>query len=535
MAGTLAGARTRIVDPVRYAALTRADAARIQRFTGSTLAVALDAQGPMTERLVTLADGLVDLARDVNAYADGGGDAAFARVVAGVDRGWEDLIALQRLLRPPDEQLGATIARGRSFTVEATTERAYVLTVGPFASADEALTAAQRIGTVEDVARSSPFVIRVGTYGDQAAAAGASKGLADKGFTGFVSDETRYRFTRGDVVPDAELWREPERVFDTWGSARRVAVSPNAAWVATGSDDGTVAIFTGDGTLRSLPKFNAGVAFLAFSDDSKWLMGGGQTMANFILPQGVSVGSQVDLPSPAQQLVYVPRAYYFAAVARAAGDEQGTGGVVVGRAPDGAPLRSFPIRTPSTGGSLAVTRKGELYIATDSNSGDTDVEVLDLTRDRTMRGVLRVPGALKVLAIDPGGVLGAAMTDKGVYRFGPHDTDPAKTLTRISDPVVDLAFGYDGTLYLLSKTQLSAHDLRGELLWKTPLVDARRLVIAQRPVVLDAAGDLIAFDRSGQIDDLGVTGNVVDVAASPDGGRLAVLTDTSRALIFKLP
>jgi hypothetical protein len=132
-------------------------------------------------------------------------------------------------------------------------------------------------------------------------------------------------------------------------------------------------------------------------------------------------------------------------------------------------------------------------------------------------------------------VLGAVMTDKGVYRFGPHDTDPAKTLVRISDPVMDLAFGLDGTLYLLTKTRLSAHDLRGELLWSTSLIDGRRLIIAKRPVVLDAADRLLVFSGKGVMEELGVSGSVQDVAASPDGQRVAVLSDGKRALLFKLP
>lgn len=513
----------------------RSTVAGIQRFSGSTLSATLDAAGPLRERLVTLADGLVDLSRDASAYVDGGDTAVFARVTAGVARSWEDLRALQRLLRPADDDLSRTIARGSAFVVDPRSDRVTTVTVGPFASASEADAAAKRIGTVEMVARTSPFVIRVGTYADAKAADLALTALTAKGFTGLRVDEQRFTFTRSGPAPETELWREPERVFDTWGLARRVAVSPGASWVATGSDDGTIAIFSGDGTLRSLPRFTAGVAHLAFSDDGRWLMGGGQTLANFILPQGTAVGTQVRLPSPAQQLVYVPRSYYFAAIAKGpTGDPAGGAGVLAGRAPDGAPLASFPLTTPAAGGALAATRAGELYVATNSK-GDTDIEVLALSRDRQMRGVLRVPGEVRALAVDPGGSLGAVMTDKGVYRFGPHDTDPARTLARIADPVVDIAFGLDGTLYLLTKTRLSAHDLRGERLWSVPLVDARRLVVATRPVVLDGADRLLAFTSKGAAEDLGTSGTVQDVAASPDGRRVAVLADGRRALLFKLP
>jgi hypothetical protein len=536
LAGSLSGQRVYAVDPVRYAAVARATAARIQRFSGNALAATLEASGPVKERVITLADGLVDLARGASAYADGGDPAQLASVTGAVARSWDDLRALTQYLRPKDEDLARTISRGSSFVVTAKPQHVWGITVGPFATSAEADSAAKRIGTVEQVARSAPFVIRVGTYPDKKSSDTASAQLTAKGFTGLVVEEDRFTFSRSGPLPDVELWREPERVFDTWGAARRVAVATNAAFIATGSDDGTVAVFSGEGALRSLPRFNAGVAYLAFSDDARWLFGGGQTLANFLLPQGTPVGGQVKLPSPAQQVVYVPKAYYFASVSKGAtGEPSGGPGVVAGRAPDGAPLLSFPITIPSSGGALATTRAGELYIATNSGKGETDVEVLDLTRDRTMRGVLKVPGEYRALAIDPGGVLGAVMTDKGVFRFGPHDSDPAKTLVRIADPVMDLAFGLDGTLYLLSKNKLAAHDLRGELLWSTPLIDGRRLIIAKRPVVLDAADHLLVFSGRGSMDDLGISGSVQDVAASPDGQRVAVLSDGRRAVLFKIP
>jgi hypothetical protein len=535
MAGSLSGLRVYVVDPARYAQVARAAAARIQKFTGNALSAALDSRGPVKDRVVALSDGLVDLGRAASAYSDGGDPAMFAKVVAGVARGWEDLRALHRVVRPSDEEVARIIARGVTFTVEAVPTPVAVVTAGPFASAAEADAAAKRLGNVEQVSRAAPFTVRIGTFPDRKAADAAVAAAGAKGVSATLSEEDRFTFKRGLAVPEAELWREPERLFDVHPQARRVAVSVNAAFVATGSDDGTVGIFTGEGTLRSLPRFHAGVSHLAFSEDNRWLMGGGQTLGNFQLPQGTPIGGQTRMPSPTQQLVYVPRANYFAAISKGpTGEPPGGPGLVAGRAPDGAPILSFPITAPASGGALAVTKAGELWIATNAK-GETDVEVLDLTRDRTMRGVLTVPGEVRALAIDPNGLLGAVITDKGVYRFGPKDVDPKRTLTRIADAVVDLGFGRDGTLYLLTKTRLSAHDLRGETLWSTPLIDARRLVMAKRPIVLDAADRLMVFSEKGAIDDLGVSGNVLDVSASPDGARLAVLNDARRAYVYKLP
>jgi sporulation related protein len=537
LAGTLGGRRTYVVDQDRYAQVVQTTSASIQRFSAAALSATIDRAGPLRDRLVALADGLVDLSRDATAYADGSDPEVFARVTADVARSWDDLRALQRTGRPVDDELAKTIGRGSSFVVESTSKKVFAITVGPYANAAEADAAVKKIGTVELVSRVSPFVVRVGTYADQKTADTAMASLSGKGFTGLRTEETKVTFTRTGPSPDVELWREPERVFDTWGNARRVAISPNALWVATGSDDGTVAIFTGDGVLRSLPKFNAGVSQLVFSEDARWLMGGGQTLASFILPQGTAVGSMVRLASPAQQVVYVPTAYYFAAIAKGpTGEPSGGSGVLTGRAPDGQPLSVFPIEAPAAGGALAATASGELYIATTSRGTNvTDIEVLNLAKDKQMRGVLTVPGQVQELAVDRSGILGAVQTDQGLYRFGPHDADPKKTLFRMSEGVKDFAFGPGGRLYTLEKGRITARDLRGEAVWSAPLVDGRRLVIASRPVVLDAAGRLLVFDDKGQSDDLGVSGNVQDVSASADGQRVAVLTEGRRALIFKLP
>ncbi|OGO74361.1 MAG: hypothetical protein A3G84_05330 [Chloroflexi bacterium RIFCSPLOWO2_12_FULL_71_12] len=530
LAGTLTGARTHIVSPDRYASVVRDSAVNIQRFTGKALEATLDTAGPIHERLVTLADALVEVSRAADQYADGGDPAIFAEVVDGVARGWDDVLALARLIRPEDPELLATIARGSSFAVQAKAAPAYGLTVGPFASSAEAQAAADRIGTVERVSSEAPFVVRVGTYADRAAGEAAVTALSVKGFSGLLAEEQRFTFSRSGPAPDDELWSEPESVFDTWGSARRVAVAPDAKWVVTGSDDGTIAVFTGDGVLRSLPRFHAGVAHLTFSDDGAWVMGGGITLVNFILPEGVGIGVPVRLPSPATQILYVPAANYFAAVAAADGEV-----VIAGRAPDGVPLGGpFPIRKPGNGGALAANGAGEMYFAW-SESGATEIDVLNMAGDRQVQGVMRLPGTVSRLVVSRDGAHGAVMTDQGVYRFGPHAPDPSSTLKRIGDPVREIAIDAEGTLYLLTQTKITAFSGSGETLWSSQLVDGRRLVIAARPVVLDGAERLLTFSPSGDVEDLGTRGTVQDIAASPDGKRIAVLAEGRRAQIFKLP
>lgn len=528
LAGTLTGARTHVVSIPRYSSVVRDSAANIQRFTGNALGATLDASGPVRDRVVTLADTLVDVSRSSTRYADGRDPAAFAEVVGGVRQAWQDVDSLARLVRPADPDLLATIKRGSSFLVAATPGKVYPLTVGAFASSAEANDAARRIGTVEGVSTEAPFVVRVGTYSDRAAGEAEMAKLSVKGFTGVLGEEERYRFGRSGPVPDAELWREPERVFDTQGGARRVAIASKAAYVVAGSDDGSVAIFTGDGVLRQLPRLLAGIAILVFNDDGYWVMGGGITLRNFLLPApGGPQGEPVVMPTPTSEIVYVPGANYFAAVAKG----NGGGGVIAGRSPDGVRLVDpFPIRVPDAGAAIAANGWGQLFFAT-SEAGTTQINVVI---DRNVHGVLRLPGNVSDLVMDREGTHGAVMTDQGVYRFAPRSTDPSGSLRRVGDPVRQIGIGADGTLYLMTQTKITALEPSGEVDWTSALVDGRRLVVADRPVVLDGADRLLTFSPGGIVEDLGTSGTILDVAASPDGRHIAVLADGS-AQIFRLP
>ncbi|HEX4744317.1 MAG TPA: hypothetical protein VFW12_06565 [Candidatus Limnocylindria bacterium] len=539
LVGSLTGQRDRVVSTERYSTVARDAVREINSIASETVAVTADTEGPIRERLVALADRLTLLGRDVTAYADGGDAAALARVVEGVSAGWERLRELSVAI-PGDADLQRTLTRGTSFVVTARTVRVFALTVGPYATQADADAAARRIGQVESVTRASPFVVRVGTYPDRAAADAAAAALVPKGFaTSSVSEEQQHAFARSGRAPDVELWREPARFFDTAGGARRVAVSPDGAWLATGSDDGTVAIFSGDGQLRALPKFNAGIAHLVFSDDSAWLFAGGVTLANLRVPSGAAFGTTLRLPNAATQAVFVPAARAFAASSRGpTGLPGGGGGLVAGRAPDGATLGApFPLITPAAGSVLAASVAGELYIATPASGGaGTDIEVFRVGAERFPRGIVRLPGTVRSLAIDPTGTRAAALTDQGVVRFGPRDGDPAKTVSTVAPAAArEIAFGADSALYVLEPTRLLALEPTGQPRWTAALTDGRRLVAAKRIIVLDGTERLLALDAAGRPEELGTGGTIQDISASADGVRVAALVDARRAVLFTLP
>lgn len=539
LVGGLSGQRERVVAHDRYSTVARDAVRAMNAIASETVAATVDRDGPVRDRLIALADRLTLLGRDVSAYADGGDRAALARVVEGVTAGWERLRELSVAI-PGDADLQRTLARGTSFGVTARTERVFALSVGPYATQADADAAARRAGQVEGVTRAAPFVVRVGTYPDRASADAAAAALVPKGFvTSAVTEEQRHTFARSGPLPDVELWREPARVFDTAGAARRVAVSPDGAWIATGSDDGTVAIFSREGVLRSLPRFNAGVAHLVFADTGEWLLAGGLTLATLRVPSGVANGTVIRLPSPASQAVFVPAARAFVASSRGpTGQAAGGPGSIAGRAPDGAVLGApFPLVTPAAGSILAASGAGDLLIATPAPGGaGTDIEVFRVGAERLPRGIVRLPGTVRSLVVDVTGTRAAALTDQGVVRFGPRDADPSGTVSTVAPPAArEIAFGADSALYVLEPTRLLALEPTGQQRWTATLTDGRRLVAAKRVIVLDGTERLIALDATGRTDELGVGGTVQDVAASADGLRVAALVDGRRAVLFTLP
>lgn len=531
LVGGLLGEKVRAVSGDRYATIARSQAAVVKTNTTRVVAATVETVGPVRDRLVALADGLTDLSRDALAYADVRDPAALSRVVAGVDRGWASLRELASVL-PADPALRAAIDRGTSIKSTASSKQIFTLTVGPYGSADEATTAAKKIGANATAATESPFAVRVGPYADRAAAEKAATTLEAQKITAVVSEEAVYAFARGGAVPDAELWREPERAINVQGLARKIALSTDAALIATGSDDGFLGLFTRDGALRALPKFNAGVNQLAFTDNGRFLMGGGQVLTNLVMPTpNDTVGVPVRLSGAAQSLVYVPGVDVFAVSSGGDG-----GGVIGGRTPDGVPISApFPIGLPPTGGLLAASDNGDLFMAFQT-SGGYEVRVFRPGVERSPKGVLRVPGVGRAFAIDPAGKFGAAVTDQGTFRFQVNAADPTKSITKLTTAVRDVEFARDGTLYLLDAQRVLAVDGEGVTRWTTPVVDGRRIAVGLRAVVLDGSDRLIALDpKTGGIDELAAVGQIQDLVVSRDGRWVGLVAEAKRAVLFRLP
>jgi hypothetical protein len=531
LVGALNGDKVRTVNADRYATVAHAQAALITANTTKVVAASVDTVGPVRDRLVALADGLTDLSRNALAYSDGRDPAALSRVFSGVERGWASLRELASVMTA-DATLRAATDRGTSFVSTATSKQRFTLTVGPFSTADEAAATAKDIGADATAAAQSPFIVRVGPYADRAAADKAATALAAKKITAIVGDDVVYAFARSGEVPDAELWREPERSIDTRALARTIALSQDAALIATGSDDGFLALHTRDGVLKALARFNAGVNQLAFSDNARFLIGGGQVLSNFVMPApNDSVGAPMRLTGAAQSLVYVPGVDIFAA--SAGGSE---GGVIGGRTPDGVPLSDpFPIGLSSPGGLLAASDNGDLFFAWQT-SGGYEVKMFRPGVDRATKGVLRVPGIGRAFAVDRSGTYGAAVTDQGTYRFQVNAADPTKSLTRITTPVRDVEFARDGTLYLLDAQRVLAVGAEGSTLWTTPLIDGRRIAVGLRAVVLDGTDRLVALDpKTGAIDQLAPIGQIQDLVVSRDGRWVGLIAEARRAVLFRLP
>jgi hypothetical protein len=525
LAGGLNGERIRSVDPERYATIARAQAQVIADNTTKIIAAVVDTNGPVRDRLVSLADALGTLRRDALAYADAKNVESFARILSDVDQNWALLRQIQSLLKD-DGILDQTISRGTSMKTTATPGKRALVTIGPYAGAAEAAEVAREFGSAGTSTTESPFVVRI-TFPDRAQADAKAADLQRHGTPAIVIDQTAFAFTRSGAAPDVELWREPERFIDTHAAARKIALSGNAGLVATGSDDGFMTVFTNDGVLRALPKANAGVNQLVFTDDGSFLMGGGQLLSTWMMPTPTfTVGEPMRLTGAPASAVYVPSANAFFASSE---------GIIGGRAPDGAVLSEpFPIVTPNAAAILAASDKGELFIGVQVPQG-FEIRVLRVGVTKFQAGILRVPGIGKAFAVDRSGSWGAVSTDQGTYRFSIKSADPTKSLVRIGATSRDVEFGADATLYVMEAQKLTAMSPEGAVRWAQPLIDGRRIAIGKRAVVLDGTDKLVTFaPDDGALDLLAPVGDIQDLVVSKDGKWVGVIADARRAVLFKL-
>ena len=538
LAGALSGQQTRTVAAARYGTVMRGTAATISTFNATVLAATLDRTGPIREKLVPLADGLSDLARDGQSYADGGDPAAFARVITDVGAGWQRLRDLSTTL-PKDDALQSTIARGMSFVVTSKSSTQSTITTGPYSTSAEAKQALQRMGSPLNgsFSQTAPFVVRIGPYADRPGADAASAGLTKQGVINIVSDEASYAFARSGPLPNAELWREPSRVLEVRATSRKIGLSSDGSWVVTGSDDGYAALFNPKGVLTALPQSYAGMSVLQFSvdGDHQTFAVGGQVVTFLAVPTGQNIGDGMRFTGAATQMLFVPSTRVFVAASTGSTGLPGGGpGLIGGRTADGEPLGDpFPIVTPAAGARLAASDAGDVYVGTTSG-GAFDVEVFRPGTDSALKAVARVEGVGTALAVDRSAQFAAAVTDQGTFRFAVAESKAR--LTRVAGPVRDVAFATDGTLYALDQTSLLAIGPNGAVKWTAPLVDGRRLVVGRRAVVLDGTDKVLAFNPAdGTVEELGTGGTINDVTMSRDGRVVGVIVDSRRAVLFTLP
>ena len=538
LAGALAGEQMRTVAAARYGTVMRGTTQSIAAFNAAVLSGTLDRSGPIREKLVPLADGLSDLARDGGTYADGVDPAAFARVLSDVTAGWQRLRDLSTTL-PKDDVLQNTIARGTSFVVTSTSSTQSTITTGPYVSATEAKQALQRMGSPLNgsFTQSAPYVVRIGPYKDRASADKASAGLLKQGVTNVVTDEASYAFARSGPLPDAELWREPSRVQEVRATSRKIAVSSDGAWLLTGSDDGYAALFNPKGTLTALPQGFAGMSVLQFSDggDAQTFAVGGQVVTFLAVPSGENIGSGMRFTGAATQILFTGATHVFVVASGGSTGLPGGGpGLIGGRYANGEVVGDpFPIVTPAAGARIAASEAGDVYVGTTSD-GAFDVEVFRPGRDTELKRIARIAGTGTALAVDRTGTHAAAVTDQGTYFFTVAESKGR--LTRVAGPVRDIAFAPDGTLYAMDQTSLLAVGPDGVAKWTAPLVDGRRLAAARRAVVLDGTDKALAFNPAdGTADELGAGGTINDLTMSRDGRVIGVIVDSRRAVLFTLP
>ena len=531
LAGSFAGARSRVVTADRYVNVLSADRDAVLALKDQVVAAAFTDRA-LAAPLIAAADELVAIEADLQAV-DVDDPAAFARVLAHVDAAWSAFAAIAKL--SPSDALAAAVAKGTSWHVSIGRSTAFAVLTEPYPSRQEADQAARRIGAVEVVADSPPYTIRVVTTEDRDAADKRVSQLRTMGIASAVVDRERFSFGRSGPDPVAELWREGAVDIPTWAQARRAAFI--AKGVVVVSADGETFSFDDSGKLWWHATLRPGPTVATASTDGRYVVVGGQ-FVQLLGSEGQVIGAPARLPSSAAGALWLPRNKVFVAASQGpTGKPQGGAGGVVAIRVDGATLDDpFPLVTPAAGPALAGTpSRDDVFIATTSN-GTTDVETIRPGVDRRVRTLLRVAGQVSALAVDDDATHAVVVTAGGTYRFTPGGPNPLASLERIAGPARDVAFGRDGTLYLVFPDRLAAFDRGLRTRWIVPLRDGRRVVVARRIVVQDGISRALAIEPSGGAsDELAPIGELNDIAASSDGARVLLLADGQRAVIFHLP
>ncbi len=533
LAGSLAGERVRVVAPDRYVAALAGERDAIAAIKDRLLGSAF-ADAALAGALVEVADADVRVFQDLQRFADAQDDLAFARIVQDVASAWSTLRELATRL-PPDEALSSSISRGTAWTVTIARAPGYAVVTAPFASREEAIAAARRVGAVEQVASASPFTIRLLTTPDRTAAERRVAELRDLAIVSAVVETERLAFVRAGPDPLPELWREPAMDIPTQGGAKRANFIAGGVMVV--SVDGNAFAFDDAGQPKWRARVNAGPSFVTPASGGAFVLVGGQ-FAQLLTSDGRSVGAAARLPSAAAGAVWLEGPRVFVAASQGpTGKPEGGGGGVAAIGLDGKALGDpFPLVTPAAGPALAASpARGEVHIATTSQ-GTTDVEVIRPGIDAKPRTVARVAGEVQDLAVDDAGTYAALVTTQGTFRFRIGVADPGATIERVGLAARDVGFGRDGTLYVLFADRLVAYDAGLRQRWSVTVSNGVRVLIGRRVVVQDGLRRVRVVDSaSGAQDELASLGDIDDAAVSPDGARVLLLVEGRRAVLFQLP
>jgi WD40 repeat protein len=218
---------------------------------------------------------------------------------------------------------------------------------------------------------------------------------------------------------------------------RAVAIAPDGTWLATGSYDGTVRIWTPDGALRAaLTAHPRGVHAIAIAPDGTWLAtigGPGDATVRTWAADGTPRATFTAHPSGVDELVIAPDGTWLA-----------TTGDRMARiwAPDGTPGATLTSHVGWVRG-LAIAPGGTWLVTT---GGWEDKTARIWTPDGTPVATLTGhTGSVDAVAIAPDGTWLATASFDGTVRIWAPDGTPRATFTAHPSGVDALVIAPDGT------------------------------------------------------------------------------------------
>jgi hypothetical protein len=453
-----------------------------------------------------------------------------AQVFQQVQQAQQELenAARQATDRPEGMALAARLDELGAVLIDAQATPVYTVLVGPFASAVEARTVAERAGPPATATDRSPFLVRLAAFDQFGGAQAEADVWQERGVPARVEEESRFSFQVTWVRPArARVWREPVWQQPLSFPAMSVAASDTGDTVIVTAPDGSLQGWSINGVYQWHRKLDVPIHSVAMSGNGERLLLAGYTVS-YHAKNGQNLWRAPD-NTDGTLIVETQMSQDGTLMAARSANDSGEGRIF------GLGLWGRLWRTRDDVGAQAmwVSPKGDLIAALSNRNGESFVVVYNPAGERVYQFPVLRNAQRIVLA--PGGKHTAILTSTEVAWY---ENDGGKLVWRQPFRGQVLLPTGDGTrLVAAGRDGIAAFDLSGNRLWLAADWPITQLVVGGSYLAAVTEGVRVQVYRLdgtllGEVTPLAT---VRSLAFAQQGRRLLVLDAEQKLTAWDLP